>query len=40
MSSRSDLSDAHLIRLAARSIGILAALVLLIRAASEVGVPV
>ena len=32
--------DAHLIRLAARSIGILAALVLLIRAASEVGVPV
>jgi len=32
--------DAHLIRLAARSIGILAALVLLIRAANEVGVPV
>ena len=32
--------DAHLIRLAARSVGILATLVLLIRAANEVGVPV
>jgi MscS family membrane protein len=32
--------DAHLIRLAARSAGILATLVLLIRAANEVGVPV
>jgi MscS family membrane protein len=32
--------DAHLIRLAARSVGILATLVLLIRAANDVGVPV